>query len=78
MTKLVNQPTTRTNRKVTASATAAALIAPVSTLAAGAITAWVVPELEEFHMELELIFSLLLTAAVTWAAGYYTRERAAA
>lgn len=75
MSDLVNQPTARTARKVQAAAWSAAWIAPASTLGAGLVTELWLPELAEYHTQIEALITMTATGIGTWLVGYYTRER---
>lgn len=80
MTKLVNQPTTRTHRKVEAATWAAAIAAPLAyalaVVAVGYLTIWDTgPGIAALVLPFELAITAALTSAATHAAGYWTRAR---
>lgn len=71
---LIDQPTSKTNRKVKSAAWAAGMVAPIAGLLAAAIASRV-PMFEGQSLHLEVLLTSVLTALATWASGYFTRER---
>lgn len=73
---LINQPTGRTNRKVTSASWNAAWIAPASLVLSALLAEFLPGDLRPYVTEMALLVSAVLTGVGTWVAGYYTRERA--
>lgn len=71
--ELIDQPTARTGRKVKVAAWAAS----ASTLVAGLVVKYAMPDLDD-PLYTAAIISVItpgVTGLATWAAGYYARER---
>lgn len=75
MTQLVDQTTSRTNRKVKFASWTATWVAPAAALVTGLLLKYLPPDLRQFDTELALLVLAAITGAGTWIAGYYTRAR---
>lgn len=80
MTDLVNQPTSRTHRKVEAATWAAAIAAPLAYALAVVVVGYLPiwnsgPGLAAVSTLLDLAITAALTSAATHSAGYWTRAR---
>jgi len=71
---LVNQPTTKTNRKVKYSSWTAAWVSPLAVVLAALAVPFLPTELANVQLELSLLFTFTITGLGTWVVGYYTRE----
>lgn len=79
MSELIDQPDPTTNRKVRWATTAGALTAPVAMLLAMSVTS-AVPAFDSaqgfaaVQVIAEVLITSAITAASTWATGYFVRE----